>query len=153
MKMRLALLFVLAVCVATVPPVHAGLIYDDGPINGAIDGWVINFGFALADSFTISSGTSTLNGLSFGAWLFPGDTLTSVEVTMTSQPFAGTVYFDQVINFTASGCTLNHFSIRRLHRNGKLPRPDSAQWYVLAAIGIMRSFPMEIPFIGMRTMA
>lgn len=123
MEMRLALLFVLAVCVATVPPVHAGLIYDDGPINGAIDGWVINFGFALADSFTISSGTSILNGLSFGAWLFPGDTLTSVEVTTTSQPFGGTVYFDQVINFTASGCGINQFSFNVCTETGSFQGP------------------------------
>ncbi len=124
MRIRLALLFALVFCVAAVLPADAGVIYDDGPINGAIDGWVINFGFALADSFTISSGTSILTGLSFGAWLFPGDTLTSVDVTMTSQPFGGTVYFDQVINFMASGCALNQFSFNVCTETGSLRGPS-----------------------------
>ncbi len=124
MRIRLALLFALAICVATCLPAHAGVIYDDGPINGVTDSWVINFGFAVTDSFTVSGGSSTLNGVSFGAWLFPGDTLTSVEVTMTSQPFGGTVYFDQVINFTASGCALNQFSFNVCTETGSLQGPS-----------------------------
>src|SRR5277367_476696 len=87
MKIGSTLLFAFLVLPVIALPIHAGVVYDDGPINGHTDSWVINFGFAVADSFTVSSGASTLNSVSFGAWLIPGDILSSVEVTMTSAPF------------------------------------------------------------------
>jgi len=89
-------------------PAAAQVVYENGPINGNTDAWTFNFGFAPADSFTISGGNTTITGLSFGAWLYEGDTLTSAEVSISSEPFGGTTYFDQVVNFTASGCTINN---------------------------------------------
>jgi len=65
-------------------PAVADTVYDNGPINGSIDAWTINFGFEISDSFTLSGASTTLTGLSFGAWLFPGDTITSVEVSITN---------------------------------------------------------------------
>ena len=90
-------------------PATADNIYNNGPINGNTDGWTINFGEAVADSFTVSTGNSTINSLAFGAWLFPGDVLESVEVSMTSDAFGGTTYFDQSVNVTQSGCTANQY--------------------------------------------
>ena len=46
-----------------------------------------------------------VNGLPFGAWVFPGDVLHTVEVQITSAEFGGTTYSDQVISFTQSGCS------------------------------------------------
>ena len=81
-------------------------LYDNGPTNGTVDAWTINFGFAVSDSFTLGSG-GQVNGLNFAAWLFPGDVLQSAEVSITSSEFGGTTYFDGVVNFTQSGCTTN----------------------------------------------
>jgi hypothetical protein len=83
-------------------------IYDNGPINGTVDAWTINFGFVVSNSFTISPGAD-ISGISFGAWLNPGDTLTSAEVSITSNELGGTSYFDQVVNFSQSGCAVNLF--------------------------------------------
>jgi uncharacterized repeat protein (TIGR03803 family) len=84
-------------------------IYENGPINGNTDAWAINFGFIVSDTITISGGSGPINGMSFGAWLFQGDTLTSAQLSITSSPNGGTSYFNQTVNFTQSGCTANQF--------------------------------------------
>jgi hypothetical protein len=48
-----------------------------------------------------------VNGLTFAAWLFPGDVLQTAEVDITSSEFGGTTYFDQIVNFTAGACFSN----------------------------------------------
>ena len=108
MTLRIASLTLICLSLFTLPA-FAGTVYDDGPINGTVDAWTINFGFAVADTFTVSGGTSRMTGLSFGAWLFPGDVLESVEVTMTSNAFGGTIYFDQEVNLTQSNCNVNGY--------------------------------------------
>ena len=104
--LTLCVLFVLALVSV---PALADVVYDNGPIFGNGDGWTLNFGFAVSDTFTISGGDSTITGLSFGAHLFPGDTLESVEVSITSNELGGTTYFDQVVNTTQSSCTVNQY--------------------------------------------
>ena len=106
MKMRIASLSLLALCLAVVPAVAQNDLYDNGAINGTVLGWTINFGFAVSDQFTLS-GDATVNGITFGAWLFPGDTLTSAEVSITSSEFGGTSFFDETVNFTAGTCNSN----------------------------------------------
>ncbi len=106
MKLRIALLSLLALCLVAVPAV-AQTVYDNGPINGTTDAWTINSGFVVSDTFTTSGGV--VNGLSFGAWAFPGDVLESAEVSITSSEFGGTTYTDQVVNFTQSNCSGNQF--------------------------------------------
>jgi uncharacterized repeat protein (TIGR03803 family) len=85
-------------------PLDDNDVYDNGPINGNTDAWTINFGFIVSDTFTIANDQIYLTGMSFGAWLFPGDTLTSVEVSITSSENGGTSYFDQTVNFTQGTC-------------------------------------------------
>ena len=85
-----------------------GEIYDNGPINGNVDAWTINFGFVVSDTITVGDG-SGVDGMTFGAWLLPGDTLTQAEVSITSSPNGGSLYFDQYVNFSQSGCTANEF--------------------------------------------
>lgn len=104
---RFVLLAALAVAIAL--PASAQVLYENGPINGETDGWTINLGFGVNDSFTISTGNSTISGLSFGAWLFAGDTLQSADVFLSSEPSGGTVYFNQQVNFTQSGCFVNSY--------------------------------------------
>ena len=113
MKPRFALLaFVALSCLlaAALPAAAQQTLYENGPINGEVDAWTINEGFDISDSFTISSGTSTVNGLSIGVWLTAGDVLQSVDVTLSSQPLQeGTIYFDGVVNLVQSGCFVNNF--------------------------------------------
>lgn len=70
-----------------VGPVKAGpmTLYDNGPINGAIDAWTINFGFQVSNSFTLSQ-SSQVTGVQFGAWLIPGDAVSAVGWTISTGP-------------------------------------------------------------------
>ena len=88
-------------------PLDPNDLYDNGPIDGFDFGWTINFGFTVADSFLLGQDNSTVNGMSFGAWLFPGDVLQTVEISITSSPFGGNVFFDQVVNLSLSNCAFN----------------------------------------------
>ncbi len=106
MKLRIASLSLLALCLAVVPAM-AQTVYNNGPINGTTDGWTINSGFVVSDTFTTSGGNVT--GLAFGAWAFPGDVLETAEVSITSSEFGGTSYTDQVVSFTQSGCSGNQY--------------------------------------------
>lgn len=109
MRIRALSLSLLVFCFfLAIAPAFAGDVYDNGPINGDAYAWTINFGYAVSDSFTFNSQTS-FNGFSFGAWLFPGDTLTSAEVSITSAELGGTTYFDATVNFTPSGCFTNTY--------------------------------------------
>ena len=105
MKMRIASLTLLALCLAAVPAMAD--VYNNGPINGNTDAWTINSGFEVSDTFTTAGGAVT--GLQFGVWAFPGDTVTSVEVSITSQEFGGTTFFDGTVNLSQSGCVINSF--------------------------------------------
>jgi hypothetical protein len=108
---------------AALPAVAQQTLYEDGPINGETDAWTINFGFIVSNTFTISGGTSTITGMSFGAWLFPGDIVESVEVLMTSSEFGGTTYFDQVVPLTASSCFQNNFGFDVCQENSTFQGP------------------------------
>ena len=108
MKLRAASLYLAALCIFVLPAFAQNDLYDNGPTNGTVDAWTINFGFAITDSFNLTS-NSTVNGLNFATWMSPGDVLQSAEVWITSQPYGGTTYFDQQVSFTQSGCTLNQY--------------------------------------------
>ena len=122
MKMRIASLTLLALCLAVVPAVAQTDIYDNGAINGTADAWTINFGFTVSDSFTLGS-ASTVSGLSFGAWLTPGDILESAEVSITSSEFGGTSFFDGVVNFSQGGCSSNQFGFNVCTETGSFSGP------------------------------
>ena len=87
-----------------------GIVYENGPINGNTNAWTINFGFVVSDTFTVS-GDTTITGMTFGAWLYPGDTLTSAEISITSEPNGGASYFDQTVNFSQGSCVVNGFGL------------------------------------------
>ncbi len=123
MKLRIASLTLLALCLAVVPAVAQGVLYDNGPINGTTDAWTINSGFVVSDSFTLNA-ASSISDLSFGAWLEPGDVLLSAEVSITSSEFGGTSFFDQTVNFTESGCVANQVGFNVCTESGSLPRPS-----------------------------
>ncbi|MFZ0311191.1 MAG: PEP-CTERM sorting domain-containing protein [Candidatus Korobacteraceae bacterium] len=125
MKLRFASLSLLTLCVTLAAvPAAAQDIYNNGPINGNVDAWTINFGYIVGDTFTVSSGTSTITGMSFGAWLFPGDSLTSAEVWISSSALGtGTTYFNQTVDFTASGCAMNLYGYNVCTETGLFSGP------------------------------
>jgi hypothetical protein len=107
LRPRILSLSLLVLCLASLPA--KADVYDNGPPNGSIDSWVINFGLAVSNNFTVNGASADVTGLQFAAWVFPGDTLTSADVSITSQEFGGTVFFDQTLNFTQSGCIANQY--------------------------------------------
>jgi uncharacterized repeat protein (TIGR03803 family) len=90
-------------------PLDGNDFYDNGPINGNTDAWTINFGFIVSESFTVANDNTSVTGMSFGAWLFSGDTLQSVQISITSGPNGGTTYFNGVADFTEGSCVTNQY--------------------------------------------
>ena len=68
-------------------PPAGQVLYDNGPINGTVDAWTINYGYLISDSFNSGVGTA-VTGFVFGAWEFPGDGLTSVTWAITTDDCA-----------------------------------------------------------------
>ncbi len=77
-------------------------LYDNGPISGQTEAWIINYGYVVSDSFTLSPSVTTVSGFAFGAWEFPGDTLSSVQWSLTTAANGGMV----IASGTASGSSL-----------------------------------------------
>ena len=51
-------------------PASAGVLYNNGPINGHIDAWSISYGNIMSDSFTLTA-ASTLSEVDLGIWIHP----------------------------------------------------------------------------------
>jgi hypothetical protein len=96
----LSLLTILCMLLA-VAPAMADTLYSNGPINGTTDAWVINFGLAVSDSFSTHSYFNRLEELHIGVWLYPGDSVSSVEMQLGSNPFGNDIA-DQVLAATGS---------------------------------------------------
>lgn len=109
--MRVRIFLLTLVIGVAVPLCAQDDLYNNGPINGDIDAYAINSGFIVSDTFTLTSSSSTLTGMQFGAWVFPGDVLQTAEVSLTSSPDGGTTYFDQTVNFTQSNCGGGSFGL------------------------------------------
>ncbi len=62
----------------------AGGLYSDGPVNAGLGAFPINFGILTSDSFGLGSSGTTVTGFCFAAWLYPGDTMESVDWSITS---------------------------------------------------------------------
>lgn len=95
-------------------PGEGGIVYDNGPIDGNTYAWEIDSYNGLynvvSDTFTLA-GSSTITGISFGAWLDPGTTLYTAQIIISSQPDnGGTIYYNSPpLNFTQTGCVLNQY--------------------------------------------
>ena len=82
MKMRIASLTILCLALAAVPA-FAQWSYDNGRINGTTDAWTINFGYVVSDTFFTNASNPVVTGFSAGVWEFPGDSVTSVDWSLT----------------------------------------------------------------------
>src|SRR5271169_1786281 len=102
--MRIAALTVLCLMLAAIPAVAQ---YENGPINGTTDAWTINFGYIVSDTFVASS---SVTGFSFGVWEFPGDVMSSVDWSITTQENGGsTIGSGTASNLTDKFVSSNQF--------------------------------------------
>lgn len=69
---------------------EAGLVYDNGPITGTDNAWIISQGQEVTDSFTLTGPTS-LTGAQVGLWLLPGDAAIGVDWAIGTSAFASDV--------------------------------------------------------------
>jgi hypothetical protein len=104
LKMRIASLTILCLALAAVP---AFADYSNGAINGSVDAWTINFGYIVSDTFVMDS--TSVTGFQFGVWEFPGDTLSSVDWSITSGENSGTVYGSGTASVTDTFISSNQY--------------------------------------------
>src|SRR5271167_2049180 len=154
--MEIRIVSLMLFCLAFMPSSSAQVLYDDGPINGNVDAWTINFGFVVSGTFTLLN-NSTVSGFNFGAWEFSGDTLTSVGWSITSQPDGGTLYgsgtasgsnlTDQFISINQYGFDIDLITVSGLNvnlnagtywlnlQNAMVPGGDPVYWDENSGIG------------------
>ncbi len=83
-KTRIALLAISCLALAALPAWAGSWSYENGPINGNVDAWTINFGYTVSDSYV--AGGSPVSGFSFGAREIPGDRVTGVDWILSTGP-------------------------------------------------------------------
>jgi PEP-CTERM motif len=158
-------LFCLAVVVV---PASAQQLYDNGPINGTTDAWTINFGYIVSDSFSCCkggpggggpAGSGTINGFEFGVWEYPGDTLSSVDWSITTGENSGNVLgsgtasegnlTDQFISTNQYGYDIDKITVTGLNvpglaygstywlnlQNASVPSGDPVYWDENSGVG------------------
>jgi hypothetical protein len=116
-------------------PANAGTVYENGPLNGEISGWAFYGHYWVSNTFTVSGGSSTISGISIWIWRFPTDHNPTAEVTITSQANGGTVYFDQIIQFSESNCYADGYGFSKCQEtaswnNGPV-LPNGTYWVTL----------------------
>jgi uncharacterized repeat protein (TIGR03803 family) len=121
------------------------LLYDNGPINGNVDAWAFNAGFIVSDSYTVTGKDNPpVEGMSFGVWLFPGDTLQTAELSITSGENGGTSFFDQTVPFTQSGCVSNQygFNVCTVTTTFYGPEQNGTFWVTLQNASVTNGDPV-----------
>ena len=109
MKVRIASLSLLALCLTLAAvPAMAQTLYSNGNTNGNTDAWTINFGFVVSDQYNLTA-NSSITGATFAMWVEPGDTLENAELSITSGENSGTTYYNQVVDFSQHGCSVNSY--------------------------------------------
>jgi hypothetical protein len=66
-------------------PAAASIVFDNYPIDGSLGRLSIT-GAGISESFTLAS-AADVNGVRFGAWLSPGESITSVHWAIDTLPF------------------------------------------------------------------
>ncbi len=107
MKQQIASLTILFLALAVIPA-SAQVLYDDGPINGTVDAWTVNFGYVVSDTLTLAQ-KGTVGGFDFGVWEYAGDTALSVDWSITSEPYGGTVYGQGTAAVTDTFISVNQY--------------------------------------------
>jgi hypothetical protein len=98
--LRIASLSLSAVLyLAVIVPASADNLYNNGPVMGTVDGWTINYGFDVSDSFTLRR-TSTIQSFDFTVWTLPGDPPLTVDWSISSAANGGTIFGSGTANLT-----------------------------------------------------
>jgi hypothetical protein len=108
LKLRIASLTLLCLALAVIPASAQTTLYDNGPANGTVDAWTINFGYTVSDTFTLGA-ASTVQGFDFSVWAYPGDTALTVDWSITSAEFGGTTYGSGTASLTSTFISSNQF--------------------------------------------
>ena len=91
-------------------PPRRVILYENGPIDGNTYAWEIDGLYNIvSDTFTLT-GSSTITGISFGTWLYPGDTLYSVQIiiSLAAQRWRYDLLQQSAFkSLESSGCVLN----------------------------------------------
>jgi len=82
LKTRIASLTILCLALAAVPALAQSQFYENGPINGTTDAWTINFGYVVSDTF-FTNNYNVVTQFQFGIWEFPGDSILSIDYSIT----------------------------------------------------------------------
>lgn len=110
--MMTRVLLLLATLLLAPMMVTAGTVYDNGPqdIHEGYGAYGLTGAFWVSNTFTVSSGTPTINGLSIWIWMFPGNHNPAAQLIISSQANGGgTIYFNQMVQFTESNCYADGF--------------------------------------------
>ena len=106
--MRIASLSLLTVCclMLAVAPAMADT-YSNGAYNGTVDGWTINFGFTVSDSFTLSGLDNKVDSFHFVYWdASSSDKLTTADLQLGTTSFGGS---PTTVAFTSTSLGSNQF--------------------------------------------
>ncbi len=145
---RLILSFAaLALLMSGAGQVNAAVVYDNGPINGTVKAWTINFGYQVTDSFTVSSPT-TLTGAQIGLWVYPGGSPTSVEWSIGSAPYGSNISSETGAGLTNVFQYNNSFGYDVLESTFSLTGVLSTAR--TGSHSRTRCLPMAIPLTGIR---
>lgn len=122
MKLPIALFTLVFLSLAAIPALAD---YENGPINGNVDAWTINFGYVVSDTFVPNF--STVGSFEFGVWEYPGDTMTSVDwsittaenggMTIGSGSAGGAQLTDQFISVNMYGFNIDRIAVTGLSVN------------------------------------
>jgi len=82
--------------------------YDNGPPNGSVDAWTINFGYVVSDTFVLSV-ANTIQSFNFWVWAYPGDTALTVDWSITSAEFGGTTYGSGTASLSSTFVSSNQY--------------------------------------------
>jgi hypothetical protein len=126
MKMRVASLSLLTILFLLLPVATASagqILYENGPYDDDTDAWLINQGYIVSDTFTLPS-NSIVGGFDLVVWEFPGDTVLSVDWSITSQANGGTLYGMGTANVASTFLYVNAFGFDVYQLGAAIPGVD-----------------------------
>jgi hypothetical protein len=138
MRMRIALLsiFIVVSLILVAAPSMADTVYSNGPINGTINSWSINYGFAVSDSFTVLGGPNgtgySLEDFHIGVWLFPGDVVNSVDMAIGSAAFGGPFQILSAASYSDLGINVSGYDVQQIDFTfAGIPLAPGTYWVTL----------------------
>jgi hypothetical protein len=139
LKLRIASLSLLALCLVVVPAT-AQTLYENGPVNGQVDAWTVNFGYSVTDSAQVNG---TVTGFSFWAWLIPGDSISNIQLSIGSAPF-GSDLFNGFVSLTQSNCFGNSFGYNVCDETASFNGPtlNGTAWFTLQNANVPSGDPV-----------